>query len=264
MMALLVQGCSTQQYERLQGPVGDVVADAVVDVAQYSANVAGLFRKPKGVGKFPAVVMLHGCSGLHGAVRWGLRNHARFLAQQGYASLIIDSFSPRGIRKDEVCNDRSQLRAARDYRQADVRRAVQYLRSLPDIDANNLFLMGQSNGGSVALMIAARPLTNVPWFRGIVAYYPWCGVLQGTIHTPLLVIGAGKDRWVSPRDCVSRQPSIRGAPYRAVVYDDAYHSFDLPLRKQVFEGRQIGGDSAALADSQKQMVDWFSQFKVAQ
>src|ERR1700744_1046893 len=53
---------------------------------------------PEGEGPFPAVVMLHGCAGMLAGEH--LRSRDAFWAQhwqeQGYAGLLVDSYSPRG------------------------------------------------------------------------------------------------------------------------------------------------------------------------
>ena len=58
--------------------------------------------KPEGEGPFPAVVLAHGCSGTerntpHQTVWRGLNQHAAFLNRNGFVTLILDSFGPRGI-----------------------------------------------------------------------------------------------------------------------------------------------------------------------
>ena len=64
--------------------------------------LTGELQKPDGDGPFPAVVMLHRCSGLERFKRdydiWAKR-----LASWGYASLQVDSFGPRG--NPDACAD---------------------------------------------------------------------------------------------------------------------------------------------------------------
>src|SRR5262245_20990603 len=50
--------------------------------------------RPAGDGPFPAVMQLHGCAGLEAqSYRW-----ARWFADRGYVSLVVDSFRPRGTK----------------------------------------------------------------------------------------------------------------------------------------------------------------------
>ena len=63
---------------------------------------ASWLAKPEGDGPFPAVVLIHGCSGTerntaHQTVWRGLNRHAGLLNANGYVTLIVDSFGPRRI-----------------------------------------------------------------------------------------------------------------------------------------------------------------------
>lgn len=158
----------------------------------YSATIKGVFKTPEGEGPFPGVILMHGCSGLSRYVRLGLNAHANALRNQGFATLVLDSFGPRGL--SDQCN-LLQLASARDYRVFDAFNALEVLRNNPLVDPKNIFLVGQSNGGSVALIAAGggkySKMTSDLRFTAIVAYYPWCGVTPGSIVAPLLV-------WIAP------------------------------------------------------------------
>src|SRR2546428_838236 len=53
--------------------------------------------KPGGSGPFPAVVLLHGCEGVsENSRRW-----AQWLTEQGYVAVVVDSWTPRGLK--ETC-----------------------------------------------------------------------------------------------------------------------------------------------------------------
>ena len=63
--------------------------------------------RPSGSGPFPAVILAHGCNGVDASVKtsaWpSLNKWAAWLNQQGYAALILDSYTARGIRT--ICRD---------------------------------------------------------------------------------------------------------------------------------------------------------------
>lgn len=62
------------------------------------AAVNGIYR-PAGQGPFPALVLLHGCSGVEEQQDlW-----AKILVEWGYTALIVDSLGPRGI--EEICTN---------------------------------------------------------------------------------------------------------------------------------------------------------------
>ena len=66
--------------------------------------------KPDGDGPFPAIVMLHDCSGLGPKSSGSPRRWANILLKQGYVIVIPDSFTTRG-HPDGVCTTPYQTRA---------------------------------------------------------------------------------------------------------------------------------------------------------
>lgn len=63
----------------------------------------GSLTLPGGVGPFPPVILLHGCSGLqlettHQGTWNQLHQYADWYAAQGFAALVLDSFTSRGVR----------------------------------------------------------------------------------------------------------------------------------------------------------------------
>lgn len=224
--------------------------------------------KPTGPGPFPTVLMLHGCAGLTPAVVESLHNHAAVLTEAGYLVAILDSFSRREKGGGRVCRSLDELGYARYYRVKDVYGAMARLAPAPYVDARNFFVIGQSNGGSVALALAAGAEgTGAKGggdheIRAIVAFYPWCGTLHASpvLQIPLLVLGAGQDDWVSPEGCRHRAASATGAVMEVVVYDEARHSFDLPIEKQVYEGHVVEGAEEPTRDSRVRILDFFKRF----
>ncbi|MEM7222412.1 MAG: dienelactone hydrolase family protein [Pseudomonadota bacterium] len=207
----------------------------------------------------PAVLLLHGCGGLTPKVREGLMTHAKAFNQAGFAAVLVDSFGPRGRSGGEVCESLEALRYARFYRLDDAFAAKDFVANLPGIDPRHLFLMGQSNGGSVALLAAQQRAGAGDPFTAVAAYYPWCGALADVpeLVSPLLVFGAGRDGWVPPAACEVKAGAARGGPLEVVIYPEALHSFDLPIPAQDYAGQRVGGDPAAAADSRARMIAFF-------
>ena len=52
---------------------------------------------------------------------------------------------------------------------------------------------------------------------------------------------------------------VKGAPYEVEIYEDARHSFDLPMPVQHDVGYIVGGHPAAAADSRERMIAWFRE-----
>lgn len=253
------------------GPSPAEARDAVVRIASSRPHTApdvrlfGEIFLPTGQGRFPAVVLMHGCTGWAAAARHALHQHAAFLRNNGFVVLNLDSFGPRGLGDGRVCESLDALAAARRYRTHDAFDALRYLRSRDDVDPERVFLMGQSNGGSVAMIAAATGAARAfrlaeGGFRAVVAYYPWCGALGTTnlsLESPLLVLTGARDDWTPPQEC--QRFASYGAPVRVTVYEEAVHSFDLLAPVHHYMGRLVGHDPVATQDSRQRMLAFFRE-----
>lgn len=218
---------------------------------------ANLF-KPKGKGPFPTVVLMHGCGGWQSAVRVALSTYANFLIKNGFAVLNLDSFGPRRNSGGEVCASFKKLKDAREYRTVDAFDAMRYLKMQAFVDANNIFLMGQSNGGSVAINVAKSKLSGSN-FRAVVAYYPWCGAFASRkvdLSSPLLVLGGALDDWVPPQAC--KNIVSTGEELRVTIYPEAVHSFDVKVLPQKYMGKLVGYNKNAAEASRAAMLAFFN------
>jgi dienelactone hydrolase len=112
---------------------------------------AALFR-PDGPGPFPAVVIMHDCSGVGRRSSGAPERWARELVAHGYVVLIPDSFTTRGHAAG-VCTDPSpSRREVNPYRRVrDAYAALDYVRTLVYVDGARVALMGGSHGGSTTL-----------------------------------------------------------------------------------------------------------------
>jgi len=85
------------------------------------SNVASLsipmqVMKPDGAGPFPAIVMLHDCSGLGKLSSGAPRRWAKELVEQGYVVAIPDSFSTRGFEAGVCTNPSPDRREVGPFR----------------------------------------------------------------------------------------------------------------------------------------------------
>ena len=97
---------------------------------------AQLFRPAKATAAVPAVALFHGCGGPG-------QNTARMaglLASWGYAALVVDSFSARGLK--DVCGRNWPTQAAAEVRAGDIDAALAWLAKQPGIDPQRLGLHG--------------------------------------------------------------------------------------------------------------------------
>lgn len=245
--------------------------DAIIRIPASAAaratpvSLTAEIYRPEGRGRFPAVVMMHGCGGWQAPVQHALREHATFLRGHGFVVLNLDSFGPRGIGGGPACENVPELTAALRYRTQDAFDALRYLRTLDYVDGGRVFLMGQSNGGSVAMLAAVAGASrtmmgNDTGFRGVVAFYPWCGA-YGTsrpqLEAPLLVLAGARDDWTPPGEC--QRMRSWGASLRVSVYPRAAHSFDVLAPEHRYLGHLVGYDPAATQGGRQEMLAFFQE-----
>jgi dienelactone hydrolase len=242
------------------------------------ATLEGVLLRPADPGPFPALVMLHGCAGLR-TRQGGVQSKPRFWAEhfrdRGYVTLLVDSFTPRGI--DEVCTGRHVLSPVRD-RADDARGALRYLRDRPDVQGDRIGLLGWSNGAAATLSVLFDTGTRDRDFRAGVAFYPNCrrqypGGPEFRPYAPLYILVGGRDDWTPASPCVAmvEHARARGAPITIKVYPDAHHSFDAPAsplryrpevrnhnRSDGCSGATVGTDPAARADAIVEVTGFFA------
>lgn len=192
---------------------------------------------PRGAGPHPAVVLLHGCGGAYardGAIGARHAMWGRWLADNGYAALLLDSFTSRGLR--ELCTVPMAQRTLKESdRVGDAYAALAWLRQRADIQPQRVALMGWSHGGGVTLDAMARRPDAMEGFRAGVALYPGCAsrLRQGARYRPqaplLLVVGLADD-WTpaAPCEALAADAASRGLPVQILAFADTYHDFDNP------------------------------------
>lgn len=233
-----------------------------------NVNLRADISKPEGDGPFPAVVLMHGCGGWQPAVRHAMRAYADYLVSHDFVVLDLDSFGPRNIGGGKVCESIRSQRDALEYRTADAYDALKYLRSQPYVDSGNIFLMGQSNGGSVAINIAKGDIPREAKagegsYRAVAAYYPWCGSFGGhkvELEAPLMVFAGTADDWTPASECA--EVTSTKAELQIKTYPGAAHSFDLNIMPQRYLGKALGHNKEAAEDSRKRMLAFFIEHTV--
>lgn len=214
--------------------------------------------KPDGDGPFPAVVIMHDCSGLGVGSSGSPSLWATELVSEGYVVLLPDSFSPRGF-SDGVCTlPAGQSKVVNGYvRARDAYGALAALRKLPYVDGKRVGIMGGSHGGmaTLAAMFTSKreddPLADAKHdgFAAAVALYPRCGLHYGAWSVvrqngntgpivsysgayepiaPLLILIGEKDDWTPAEPCrqLAEKSRNAGYPVDIKIYPGTYHAFD--------------------------------------
>jgi dienelactone hydrolase len=195
--------------------------------------------KPQGQGPFPAIVAMHGCSGLWSSKNIGLSpRHADWgkrLSALGYVVLFPDSYGSRDLGP-QCKNDDRRVEPFRE-RVEDANAARRYLQTLPYVKPDAIALLGWSNGGSSVLYTVRpkdRPKAGSPDFRAAVAFYPGCTAMADkgdwATRVPLLIVMGEADDWTPAAPC-KQLADANPDKVKLILYPGAYHDFDNEAQK---------------------------------
>lgn len=217
--------------------------------------LTGKLSRPDGEGPFPAVVLLHGCSGSHSREDiWAGR-----LKRWGYVTLQVDSFGPRG--KSNICGKHYVVPPW--MRGQDAYDAKSYLATLPFVDGNRIAVMGWSHGGNSTLETAKRVSIEEKPFSAAIAFYPYCGHYQlSYFNAPLLILVGEKDDWTPASLCTSALPPEGTTTHELIlkVYPGAYHTFDMRVKPRVYLGHHLEYNRAAEADAIVRVREFLAKY----
>jgi dienelactone hydrolase len=256
LLAALAMACApTIKYldpvEDVNFPVKDPLA------------LSGKLYRPNGSGPFPAVVLMHGCSGPWPSYT-GIENVALLLRDSGYVALVVDSLLWRGV--STVCDDPANKSPTSQERVEDALAASRYLSSLAFVDSRRIGLVGWSHGGTTALMTWTRNsvVSGFAPFAAFAAYYPYCFEADRSSATaPFLIFVGERDDWCPAamcKDLAARATSL-GHDVSVTIYPGATHAFDaIDGGKSVeFVGHRLTPDPAASRDARERLLAFFNR-----
>jgi dienelactone hydrolase len=132
-----------------QGPLQERLARERGEAPQAAEVIQGHLTKPPGDGPYPAVAILHGCTGLPDNVKAGAKGFwPEHLERSGYVVLTVDSFTSRNV--DNACTSGGPSRAADAYG------ALAFLSRQPFVDPKRIALLGFASGGAAALSVVEK------------------------------------------------------------------------------------------------------------
>lgn len=140
--------------------------------------------------KPPVVIIAHGGGGVGGYER----EFAKLMNRNGFATLLYDAFEMNGLKSE---SDLVLYQMRNSARQRMILKATlgayQWVLKNDKVDASKVFVQGLSNGGSVAINMAAA--TDGKNLKGVIAEgAPAAGIgFPNAIHVPLLLIYGSAD-----------------------------------------------------------------------
>lgn len=213
------------------------------------APLKAFLFEPDGPGPFPAVVMLHGCGGAYGNsgalnarhLMWG-----EFLAAHGYAALMLDSFSSRGLK--EICTVKYKQRTIKESeRVGDAYAALAWLQQQrKEVVADHVAVLGWSHGAGVTLDVITRSPKPAPAFRAAVSFYPGCTARNAKAdrfhpYAPLFILIGAADDWTpaAPCEALAATVAARHESIRILTFPGTYHDFDNPALKSLHVRKEV-------------------------
>lgn len=201
----------------------------------------------------PTVIVAHGCDG---AGNRSYREWVDLLSSWGYNGIMIDSFSPRGFLKMELCS-RAAL-VPTEMRANDTLKLVSYIRKQP-WHKGKIGIIGFSLGGSTAINFASND--RMTGIDAAVAYYPNCynksfnliGKDWSNPKIPVQVHFGEKDKWTPPEWCDNFEK------YEKYYYKNATHAFDMNMSARTFLGQFMAYDSTADRKSRSRTKEFFDK-----
>ena len=189
--------------------------------------VHGVLYTPRGKGPFPALVVIHEWWGL---VPW-VKEQAARLSDQGYVTLAVDLYRGKASDSPEVAHELMRG-LPEDRANRDLLAAVQYLKSLKNVNPAKIGSIGWCMGGgySLDLAIADPSLAADVVNYGHLATDP---ARLERIHAPILGLFGGQDKGITPADVHKFEQDMHklGKQIEAHIYPDAGHAFENPNNK---------------------------------
>lgn len=237
------------------------------------ATLSNAIFKPAGSGPFPALVLLHDCSGRQGP---GMRNWIDVALKKSYVVMVVDSM------RGHPSNCTSPLKVSIARRVKDAYDALEHLRTLPMVDPKRIAVTGFSQGGIVALLLSSKEFADMfsvqHRFAAASALYPLCYMsaryakydidfLRQDTDIPLKVLMGEEDTYTPAYDCMLGllQLNTRGAPVEWHIFPKASHGWDIPeingRRVMSFRGDMVGFsyNQTATTESRKMLFDFLER-----
>ena len=131
--------------------------------AEGDMNIFGLKFVPEGDGPFPAVICAHGITGMC----FNFFDYAIYLQNAGYLVYAFDFCG--GNYDDNAQSDGEFIDMTINTEMADLKAVFEEVKSWDEVDTDNIFLMGHSQGGLVTSLVAGDIMDEI---NGIVLIAP--------------------------------------------------------------------------------------------
>lgn len=220
-------------------------------------TVKGTLYKPKKATD-AVIIIVHGSQG----VDERHENYAKHLNSLGFAALLLDSWTLRGIGEAQYDYAANEKKGARAFNQAlDVLRAVEVLKNLPEL-YKRIGHVGESMGGSAAIWLTKSYLYSeylrlfaeqAPTLQANVAIYAGCFERVSTdrfvpIRTFFLNAELDNDAPAIYCEKFSDWMNSRGGSATFQTLKGQHHDFDAPYKLHKALKAENPSDCASFID----------------
>ena len=179
--------------------------------------------------KLPAVVMIHENKGLNDYIK----ESANLLAKNGYVVLAVDLFNGEVVTDNQERSGEltGAIRENPGIAIENMKAAVNYLRSLDNVDPSKIASLGWCFGGQQSLQLAINSKDD-PLAATVIYYGRLTNDSQAisNITSPVLGIFGGKDQSISVDSVMQFQKALNdtGITNEIHVYPNVGHAFANP------------------------------------
>jgi carboxymethylenebutenolidase len=177
---------------------------------------------------FPAVVMIHENKGLND----NIKNMANILAKEGYVILAVDLFNGEVTTDQKRVSELTQsIRDNPDAAITNLKSAVKYLASLPNVDPEKIASLGWCFGGQQSLQLALNseehPLAATVIYYGRLVTDP---ETLSKIKWPVLGIFGDQDQSIPVTTVEQFEEALtkNGITNEIYIYEGVGHAFANP------------------------------------
>lgn len=163
--------------------------------------------------KTPVIVMAHGFGA---RMDWGLHPFADIFAQMGCAVLMFD-YRGFGNSEGNIRRLVYHVHHIEDYHMA-----IQYARTIPDIDSSKVLLWGTSFSGGHVLTVASQDSS----IAGVIAQVPFVDGVATAFHLPVKNILSGL--WYGSLDVVMSLITSKPVTIPLVSTPDTFAAMNTP------------------------------------
>ena len=178
--------------------------------------------------RLPAVIMIHENKGLND----NIKNMANLLARNGYVVLAVDLFKGEVTTDSNRSSELTQyVRNNQDIATANLKSAVKYVSSLPNVNAEKIVSLGWCFGGAQSLQLALNSQDHP--LAATIIYYGRLVTDNATlanIKWPVLGIFGDQDRSIQVDTVKAFESALNsiGIPNEIYIYKAVGHAFANP------------------------------------